>query len=316
MSPRHLPVLRDEVVAALAPRDDEAIVDGTFGAGGYAQALLSAARCKVYGIDRDPEAIAAGAGLAAESGGRLELIEGRFSEMDALLAAHGVERADGVALDLGVSSMQLDQAERGFSIQRDGPLDMRMAKRGESAADLVNGYGEAELADLIWRYGEERRSRAVARAISQARATKPIERTGELADIVAKAVGRTPGMHPATRTFQALRICVNDELGELTRGLAAAERLLAPGGRLAVVAFHSLEDREVKQFLQTRSGVEPGASRHLPVARRSRRAPSFRLLFRGARTPADAEVARNPRARSARLRAAVRTEAPAWEGEA
>jgi 16S rRNA (cytosine1402-N4)-methyltransferase len=316
VSARHLPVLRDEVLAALAPRDGEAVVDGTFGAGGYAQALLAAARCRVYGIDRDPEAIAAGAGLAAESGGRLELIEGRFSEMDALLAARGVERADGVALDLGVSSMQLDQAERGFSIQRDGPLDMRMAKQGESAADLVNGCDEAELADLIWRYGEERRSRAVARAIVRARAAKPIERTAELADIVAKAVGRTPGMHPATRTFQALRICVNDELGELTRGLAAAERLLAPGGRLAVVAFHSLEDREVKQFLQTRSGVEPGASRHAPAARRTRRAPSFRLLFRGARMPAEAEVARNPRARSARLRAAVRTEAPAWEGEA
>ena len=315
MSGRHLPVLRDEVVAALAPRDGEAFVDGTFGAGGYAQALLAAAACRVYGIDRDPEAISGGGALAARSAGRLELIEGRFSEMDALLAARGVDRADGVALDLGVSSMQLDEAGRGFSIQRDGPLDMRMEKRGESAAEIVNDRDEAALADLIWRYGEERRSRAVARAIVRARAAKRIERTAELADIVAKAVGRTPGAHPATRTFQALRICVNDELGELTRGLAAAERLLAPGGRLAVVAFHTLEDREVKQVLQNRSGMEPGASRHLP-ARRARRAPSFRLLFRGARAPTEAEVARNPRARSARLRAAVRTEAPAWEGEA
>lgn len=316
MSARHIPVLCEEVIAALAPRAGEVFVDGTFGAGGYARALLAAAPCQVFGLDRDPEAIAAGAALAAESGGRLVLIEGRFSQMDALLAARGVSRADGVALDLGVSSMQLDEAERGFSIQRDGPLDMRMEKRGPSAADLVNERSEAELADIIWRYGEERRARAVARAIVAARARKPIERTGELADIVARAVGRTPGVHPATRTFQALRIAVNDELGELAGGLAAAERLLAPGGRLAVVSFHSLEDREVKRFLLARCGLEPSASRHLPPARRNRRAPSFRLLFRGARAPSAAEIARNPRARSARLRAAVRTDAPAWEGEA
>ena len=316
MSPRHLPVLQDEVLAALAPQDGETFVDGTFGAGGYTRAILAAARCRVFAIDRDPDAIAAGAALAAESGGRLELIEGRFSEMDALLDARGAARVDGVALDLGVSSMQLDEAERGFSIQRDGPLDMRMEKRGESAADLVNMAEQDELADLIYRYGEERRSRAVAKAIVRAREAKPIERTGELADIVARAVGRSPGAHPATRTFQALRIYLNDELGELSRGLLAAERLLAPGGRLAVVAFHSLEDREVKRFLQTRSGVEPSASRHLPVERRVRRTPSFRLLFRGSRTPTEAELARNPRARSARLRAAIRTEAPAWEDEA
>jgi 16S rRNA (cytosine1402-N4)-methyltransferase len=313
MSPRHLPVMRDEVIEALAPRDGEVFVDGTFGAGGYARALLAAASCRVFGIDRDPQAIADGAPLVAEFGGRLELIEGRFSEMDALLAARGVDRADGVALDVGVSSMQLDDAERGFSIQRDGPLDMRMERRGESAADLVNGREEAELADIVWRFGEERRSRAVARAIVAARAAKPIERTGELAALVARAVGRTKGAHPATRTFQALRIAVNDELGELARGLEAAERLLAPGGRFAAVAFHSLEDRAVKQFLQVRAGVEPAASRHLPPTRRTRRAPSFRLLFRGARTPTEAETARNPRARSARLRAAERTSAPAWE---
>lgn len=297
MSARHIPVLCEEVIAALAPRAGEVFVDGTFGAGGYARALLAAAPCQVFGLDRDPEAIAAGAALAAESGGRLVLIEGRFSQMDALLAARGVSRADGVALDLGVSSMQLDEAERGFSIQRDGPLDMRMEKRGPSAADLVNERSEAELADIIWRYGEERRARAVARAIVAARARKPIERTGELADIVARAVGRTPGVHPATRTFQALRIAVNDELGSLASLLDAVRRAaelasrgtpawLRTGSRVAVIAFHSLEDRPVKRTFADL------AARGLATT-----------LTRRPVEAGDEEVARNPRSRSARLRA-------------
>ena len=305
----HVPVLLDEVLAALAPAAGEVFVDGTFGAGGYAAGLLEAADCTVWGIDRDARAIAIGRSLAPRFAGRLRLLQGRFGEMDRLLAQEGVTAGDGIALDLGVSSMQIDEPERGFSFAEDGPLDMRMGPDGPSAADVVNEADEADLADIIWRFGEERRSRRVARAIVQARERAPLRRTAELAALVARAVGGAGRIHPATRTFQALRIYVNDELGELARGLDAAARLLDTGGRLAVVSFHSLEDRMVKRFLDgPRAGV---ASRHLPEAIA---APApFRPLRRGGETPGEAEQARNPRSRSARLRAGVRT-AAAWDG--
>ncbi len=311
-APVHIPVLRDEVVAALNPQAGAVIVDGTFGAGGYTRALLASAAGRVIAIDRDPRAIAIGRKLEGEAAGRLTVIEGRFGEMVALLAAAGIQSVDGIALDIGVSSMQLDEAGRGFSFMNDGPLDMRMASSGDSAADLVNALPEAELADLIYLYGEERRSRHVARAICQARTQNPITRTAELAAIVARVVRSEPGHHGATRTFQALRIAVNDELGELRRGLAAAEHLLRPEGRLAVVTFHSLEDRVVKHFLDRRSGKGGGGSRHLPPQAQTVRAPSFRLVHKGVVAPTEAETAANPRARSAKLRAAERTRAPAW----
>ncbi len=306
----HVPVLLDEVLEALAPRDGAIYVDATFGAGGYSRAILDAADCAVWGLDRDPEAIAEGRPLAESYDGRLTLVEGRFGEMDDLVTARPI---DGIALDLGVSSMQLDRPERGFSFRADGPLDMRMGGSGPSAADLVNGCTEAELADIIYRYGEERRSRRIARAIVEARRSERIERTLQLAEIVRAAVkARGETIHPATRTFQALRIAVNDELAEIDAGLAAAERLLAPGGRLAVVAFHSLEDRKVKSFLRTRSGALPRTSRHLPATTQVDRAPTFELLLKGARKPTATEISVNPRARSARLRAARRTSADAW----
>jgi 16S rRNA (cytosine1402-N4)-methyltransferase len=311
----HVPVLLDAVMAALAPVEAGVYVDGTFGAGGYATALLAAARCRVFGIDRDPDAVAAGKSMAERFAGRLVVLEGRFADMETLLGAEGVTAVDGVALDIGVSSMQLDRAERGFSFREDGPLDMRMSRHGPSAADVVNDTEEAELADIIFRLGEERRSRRVARAIAEARSAAPITRTLRLAEIVARAVGPTPGIHPATRTFQALRIYVNDELGELARGLAAAERMLKPQGRLAVVAFHSLEDRLVKRFLLARSGEAPLPSRHAPAHHTARAQPSFRLIARGTVKPSAAEIAANPRARSARLRAAERTSAPAMSLE-
>ena len=309
---RHIPVMRDEVLALLAPAAGARIVDGTFGAGGYALAILGAADCVDYAIDRDPDALAAGRELALRHPGRLHLLHGRFAEMERLLAEFDIERVDGVALDLGVSSMQLDAAWRGFSFQADGPLDMRMELVGPDAAEFVNQASEDELARVIHVYGEERRARAVARAIVAARRRQPIGRTGELAEIVAGVVGRGAGrLHPATRTFQALRIQVNDELAELARGLAAAERMLAPAGRLVVVSFHSLDDREVKRFLQARSGTAAGASRHRPAAETP--TPSFELPFRGAKRPTEEECRLNPRARSARLRAAVRTAAPALQ---
>ncbi len=319
--PAHVPVLLREVIELLSPRDGGVYVDATFGAGGYASAILDAADCTVWGIDRDPEAIARADALVRRDDGRLRLVHGRFGDLAALLRACGVARADGVAFDFGVSSMQIDAAERGFSFRADGPLDMRMEKSGPSAADLVNGLDERALADLIHELGEERKARAVARAIVVARAEAPIERTARLAEIVRGAIrgprrgvrGQEP-IDPATRTFQALRIKVNDELGEIVRGLVAAEALLAAGGRLAVVAFHSLEDRLVKDFLRRRSGRAPAGSRHLPEAAPGR-APSFRLITGGVVTPAEAETAANPRARSARLRGAERTAAPAW-GEA
>jgi 16S rRNA (cytosine1402-N4)-methyltransferase len=310
----HEPVLLAETVAALAPRDDGIYVDGTFGRGGYSRALLAAANCRVVAIDRDPAAIAAGAALMGEAGARLTLVEGRFGDMAELLARAGISAVAGIALDIGTSSPQLDEAGRGFSFRLDGPLDMRMERHGSTAADLVNTLSEAALADLIFIYGEERFSRRIARAILAARAEAPIGRTGELAAIIRRAVPAEPGgIDPATRTFQALRIAVNDELGELERGLAAAEALLAPGGRLAVVSFHSLEDRRVKEFLRRRCTTAPQGSRHLPAARGHR--PSFSLLTRKPIRPGEAELQRNPRARSARLRAAERTAAPAWPTE-
>ena len=305
----HEPVLVAETLAALGPRDGALYLDGTFGGGGWSKALLEAARCSVVAIDRDAAALRGGAALASRFAGRLTLVEGRFGEMDVLLRPLGIAAVNGVALDLGVSSNQLDEPARGFSFRGDGPLDMRMGADGASAADIVNTLPEHDLAELIRDYGEERHARRIARAIVRARVEAPITRTVALAALVRGVVpAATVGIDPATRTFQALRIAVNDELGELDRSLAAAERLLAPGGRLAVVSFHSLEDRRVKDFLRVRSGTSPRGSRHLPPQARAAR-PSFRLLNRRPITPGDAEISRNPRARSARLRAAERTEA-------
>ena len=304
MSEGHVPVLLGEVLELIRPRTGGHYVDGTFGGGGYARAILDAADCKVFGIDRDPDAIARGQTLVARYGGRLTLIEGRFSQMETLLAGVAAGSVDGVVLDVGVSSFQLDEPQRGFSFRDDGPLDMRMGREGFSAADVVNDTDEKELADIIFEYGEERHSRRIAHAIVAAR---PIARTSELAQIVFRAYGpkaASQPIHPATRTFQALRIYVNDELGELDRALAAAETVLRAGGRLAVVAFHSLEDRIVKRFFSATSGAEPQSSRHLP--QRTRSAASFRTLTRRPVVPGAHEVSLNPRARSARLRAGER----------
>lgn len=309
-APAHIPVLLDEVLAALAVAPGETHVDGTFGAGGYTKAILDKGAARVIAFDRDPEAIKEGEALAASSGGRLTLVPERFSRLRQALSARGVDEADGVTLDIGVSSMQLDQPGRGFSFQGDGPLDMRLAGEGPSAADFVNHADEAEIADVLFHYGEEPKARRVARAIVAAR---PIARTGQLAEVVRKALGHHPGMKkdPATRTFQAIRIHINEELAELEGGLAAAEQVLKPGGRLAVVTFHSLEDRIVKRFLKERSGATPAVSRHLPAARPVGPAPSFEAVAKPVRAGA-AEIDRNPRARSATLRAARRTSAPAW----
>jgi 16S rRNA (cytosine1402-N4)-methyltransferase len=316
--PAHIPVLVAEVVAWLRPRDGGVYVDATFGAGGYSQALLDAALCQVWAIDRDPDAIAAGAELRRRYDGRLDLIHGDFADLEALLTARGVGLVDGVAFDLGVSSMQLDQPLRGFSFRHDGPLDMRMSKSGASAADLVNDLGEAELALVIADYGDERHARRIARAIVRARAATTIRSTGALADIVRQAYpggGKGEPIDPATRTFQALRIAVNGELAALDRGLVGAERVLAAGGRLAVVSFHSLEDRRVKRFLLARSGQAPRASRHRPEAAAGP-AASFVLTQRRPVSPGIAESAANPRARSARLRVAERSAAPPWPAPA
>jgi 16S rRNA (cytosine1402-N4)-methyltransferase len=296
----HIPVMLDEVLDVLQPRAGAFYIDGTFGGGGYARAILEAADCRVLGIDRDPDAIARGKVLVAHFGGRLTLAQGSFAEMDTL-----ADESDGVVLDLGVSSFQFDEPERGFSFREDGPLDMRMSKSGVSAADLVNSADEKTLTDILVRYGEERQARRIVRAIIAAR---PVTRTAQLAEIASKALGPAAArlaIHPATRTFQALRIQVNDELGALERGLEAARRILKPAGRLAVVSFHSLEDRIVKRFLVAHSDQAPRGSRHAPEGARGA-GPSFRLLTSRPRLPTDAEIARNPRARSARLRAAER----------
>jgi len=306
---RHVPVLLRQVIEHLAPHDGGVYIDGTFGAGGYTAAILGAADTRVIGIDRDAQAIAAGSALVEASGGRLTLAEGRFAALDTIASGLGAETADGVVLDLGVSSMQLDTPERGFSFRHDGPLDMRMGGDGPSAADVVAVAAERDLADIIFNLGEERHSRAVARAIVTARQQQPIVTTGALAAIVGRVVHARPGdIHPATRTFQALRLFVNDELHELDEALAAAERILKPGGRLVVVSFHSLEDRIVKTFLAARGG-SGGGSRHLPE--RSPEVATFRVLTRRPVTPDAAETHENPRARSAKLRAAERTGAPA-----
>ncbi len=300
----HVPVMLDEVIEALNPRDGARYIDATFGGGGYARAILSAAKCRVLGIDRDPDAIARGEKLVAEFEGRLTLAQGPFSAMDAIAG----EKACGVVFDLGVSSFQFDEAERGFSFRADGPLDMRMSKNGESAADFVNTASERMLADVIFRYGEEKQSRRIAKAIAAAR---PVTRTAELAQIVSEALGPAAqrfAIHPATRTFQALRIHVNDELGELERGLDAATDVLADNGRLVVVSFHSLEDRIVKRYLAQRSTTAARPSRHAPDERRAG-TPLYRLLTTRPRSPSAAETERNPRARSARLRAAERIRA-------
>jgi 16S rRNA (cytosine1402-N4)-methyltransferase len=308
---RHVPVLLREVVTALDPQPGGVILDGTFGAGGYTKAILDATSDgRVIALDRDPDAILGGYDLVHNAAGRLTLVESEFSAMEDVMSSLGVDSVDGVVLDIGVSSMQIDDPDRGFSFRFEGPLDMRMARQGQSAEDLVNGMEEGPLADLIYQYGEEHRSRAVARAIVAARKAQRITTTKQLADIVASVVRASKdGIHPATRTFQALRIAVNDELGELERALEAAERVLKPGGRLVLVTFHSLEDRMVKQFLQERSGREAAPSRHAPATAGA--APTFSLISRKAVTAGVDEIRANPRARSAKLRAAERTEAPA-----
>ena len=317
MSPQgaapHVPVLLNEVIAGLAPGPGESHVDGTFGAGGYSRAILEKGAARVYAFDRDPDAIQEGEALAASSGGRLTLVPERFSRMRQALAAHGVEAVDGVTLDIGVSSMQLDRAERGFSFQADGPLDMRMGREGESAADFLNNAPEETIADILWRYGEEPKSRRIARAIVAAR---PLERTGQLAEIVRRALGWRQGMKkdPATRTFQAIRIHLNQELQELEGGLEAAEQVLRPGGRLAVVTFHSLEDRLVKRFLKERSGDVPAGSRHMPERARTAPTPTFDAVAKPIRA-GDEEIRINPRSRSATLRVARRTAASPWTQE-
>ena len=306
----HVPVLLKEVMELLAPAAGGLYIDGTFGRGGYSRAML-AAGAGVLAIDRDPDAITAGAPLRAEFGAGLVLVEGRFGDLDRIAEDAGFPAVDGVVLDVGLSSAQVDDPERGFSFMRDGPLDMRMERRGPSAADVVNRLGESDLRRVIAMLGEERKAGLVVRAIVAARSEHPITRTLELAAIVEKAIGRRPTdpIHPATRTFQALRIFINHELEELARALAAAERILKAGGRLVVVAFHSLEDRIVKRFLAERSRVRSAASRHQPAA--DQPPPSFLLLTRGAVVPTAEEIAANPRSRSARLRAATRTAAAA-----
>jgi len=306
----HVPVLIDEVIAALALHEGETVVDGTFGAGGYTRAMLAAGAGRVIAFDRDPDAIEAGRSLVPDP--NLTLINERFSQMDRVLAERGIDQVGAIALDIGVSSMQLDRADRGFSFSADGPLDMRMSRSGLTAAEFLNSADEAEIARILKDYGEEPRARSIARAIVAAR---PVERTAELAAIVRRAAGFRPGQKsdPATRTFQAIRIHLNAELDELEEGLAAAERSLQPGGRLAVVTFHSLEDRIVKRFFRERSGGTPAGSRHRPV-QHDPREPTFERVAKPV-SPTERELAANPRSRSARLRSAIRTSAPAWKGK-
>lgn len=309
MSMPHVPVMLAEVLHYLAPRDGGVYVDGTFGAGGYTRAILQAANCTVYAIDRDPEAFARAQEMAHEFSGRLIPVHGSFGSMRDLLGALGRQKVDGIVLDLGVSSMQIDQPARGFSFQKDGPLDMRMSQQGRSAADAINSLPEEEIARILFEFGDEKKSRRIARTIVEARATTPIQTTARLAAIIHQAKGQakeTGGIDSATRSFQALRIYVNDELGELDRALSAAEDMLNPQGRLVVVTFHSLEDARVKQFLKTRSGAAPAPSRHLPFVPGMGPDPVFTVLTRKPCDASDRERQKNPRARSARLRAAER----------
>ena len=307
--PRHIPVLGRQAVAFLNPREGGIYVDATFGAGGYSRAILDTPGTRVIGIDRDRSAITGGFALVEQAAGRLTLVEDRFSNLAHICKSQGAPRIDGVVMDVGVSSMQLDEAARGFSFRNDGPLDMRMGHDGATAADVIAKASETELANIIYIFGEERHSRAVARAIVAARKQAPVATTRALADIVARVVRSKPGeIHPATRTFQALRIFVNQELEELHLALAAAERVLKPGGRLAAVSFHSLEDRMVKNFLSQRAKTV-GGSRHQPAV--AQVPASFAVLTRRPVTPGEDEIAANPRARSAKLRAAQRTDAPA-----
>jgi 16S rRNA (cytosine1402-N4)-methyltransferase len=308
---RHIPVLRAEVLEALAPHPGGLYLDATFGAGGYSAAILATPDTKVLALDRDPRAIAGGFDLVEAAAGRLTLAEAQFSELDQVAKDQGIAAFDGIVFDIGVSSMQLDEAGRGFSFRNDGPLDMRMSGRGESAADLVNQADEAVLADIFYHFGEERAARRIAKAILAARTEAPITTTAELASLISRVVPVRPGaIHPATRSFQALRIAVNDELGELVKGLSAAEHLLKPGGRLAVVSFHSLEDRIVKQFFAARSGRGEAKSRPLP-GEPKKPAPSFTLIGKQPVEASATETMANPRARSAKLRFAERTAAPA-----
>lgn len=311
----HIPVMLEEVKAALAPVDGEVYIDGTYGGGGYARAILAAAKCQLIGIDRDITAIQR-AEKAAEKEPRLVPLLGRFGRLDVLARDAGFTGVDGVVLDLGVSSFQLDEAERGFSFMRDGPLDMRMGTTGPSAADVVNHMDARGLANIIYRLGEEQKSRRIAQAIIERRKTRQFETTLDLAELVDTALGGRRGArtHPATKTFQAIRMFVNDELGELASALVAAESILKTGGRLVIVTFHSLEDRIVKTFLRARSGGMGAGSRHAP-AREKGALPSFELISRKAVSVSMEEAVDNPRARSSRLRGAVRTEAPAWGGE-
>lgn len=307
---RHIPVLLEEVMAGLAIGDGDVLVDGTFGAGGYTRAALARGAGRVWAFDRDPSAITEGEALQREAGERLMLVHDRFSNVDTVLRDHGVASVDAVTFDIGVSSMQLDRAERGFSFQSDGPLDMRMDQEGQSAADFLNEADESEIADVIFYLGEEPKARRIARSIVNAR---PVNRTAELASLVRRATGYRPGdkKDPSTRTFQAIRIHLNRELEELENGLRAAERILKPGGRLAVVSFHSLEDRAVKRFLRERAGRTPQGSRHLPQVEAVHK-PTFEDVSRPIRA-GEAELKLNPRARSATLRVARRTAAQSWE---
>jgi 16S rRNA (cytosine1402-N4)-methyltransferase len=308
----HTSVLLDEVVEVVAAAPGRVVVDATFGAGGYSRAFLDTG-AEVIAFDRDPNARRFAAPMAEAAPGRFRLVERRFSELEDGLQEAGRARCDGVAFDLGVSSMQLDEAERGFSFMRDGPLDMRMGGEGPTAAELVNTSEPGELSRIFWLYGEEKQSRRITAFLVRRRAEQPFTRTLDLAEVVERALGGRRGAptHPATRVFQALRIAVNEELAELEAGLDAAERVLSPGGRLAVVTFHSLEDRIVKSFFTARAGRTPAGSRHRPPAAAGP-APTFELLFNGARAPREAETAANPRARSAKLRAGIRTDAEAW----
>jgi 16S rRNA (cytosine1402-N4)-methyltransferase len=304
-----------EVIAALAPQDGKVYVDSTFGAGGYSRAILEAAACTVYGIDRDPDAVKRGKQLENIEK-RFTILEGNFSNLDHLLKDANVGPVDGIVFDLGVSSPQLDEADRGFSFQKDGPLDMRMEKKGPTAADVINTLSEKELADIFWRYGDEPKSRAIAKAIVEQRKTRPFTRTLELADLIHTICKKKPHqkIDPATKTFQALRIHLNQELQSLEKGLQAAEKALAPQGRLVVVSFHALEDERVKKFLRQQSGDNPNPSRHCPVPLKTTTSPSFLTRERKSQKPSTQEIAQNPRARSARLRWAIRTAHAVQEG--